>query len=110
MVSRAEAFDWSSAAAHCRKAGNRLIGARPTSTLFQGIEDWSAWLAQGLPSGYLERFRLLANQNLPCGSEDFIAQLESTAGRPLRHRPPGRPANPQSADEALESEMVSVPF
>ena len=110
MVSRAEAFDWSSAAAHCHMTGNRMVGARPTSTLFGGIEDWSAWLAQGLPLGYLERFRLQARQNLPCGSEDFIAQLEHTAGRPLRYRQPGRPARQRPEEEAREADFVGVPL
>jgi putative transposase len=110
IVSRAEDFDWSSAAAHCHMAGNRLVDARPSSALFRGIEDWAAWLAQGLPHGYLECFRRQASQNLPCGSEAFITQLECSAGRALRYRRPGRPARLRSGDEAREMEKVSVPF
>ena len=110
IVLRAEDFDWSSAAAHCRMAGNRLVDARPRSALFHGIDNWSGWLAHGLPRGYLERFRRQASQNLPCGSEEFVTQLEQSAGRPLRYRQPGRPARQRQRDGARDTETVSVPF
>lgn len=92
IVRQAEDFNWSSAAAHCQMSANQLVAARPNSSLFRGIESWSKWLAEGLPRGYLERLRQQASQNLPCGSEEFVTQLEYAAGRSLRRRQRGRPA------------------
>ena len=98
IAERAESYEWSSAAAHCDLCSDRLVAIRPHSTLFRGIDDWSTWLANGLTRECIDTLRQHASQNLPCGSEEFVAELERTAGRPLRYRPRGRPSKPVEGD------------
>ncbi len=92
MVRKAENYRWSSASAHC--------GLRHDATLtdksawrrqFEGIGDWSAWLAEGDEPDKLEVLRRSADKGLPCGSKKFIQNLEKLTGRTLRYRPRGRP-------------------
>ena len=92
MVSRAEDYRWSSAAAHC---GNRPDGLLdPVSDLsrkFSGIEDWSAWLAERDETEELQMLRRNVVKGLPCGSEGFVQKLGRQVGRLLEYRPQGRP-------------------
>ena len=41
--------------------------------------------------GRLEQLRQDSSQNLPCGSDEFVAGLEAVSGKPMRWRPRGRP-------------------
>jgi putative transposase len=100
MTEKAEAYAWSSAAAHCNLRSDKLVATRPHSVLFRGIDDWSGWLAQGLARECLETIRRHTNQNVPCGSEAFRVELEKAAGRSLRFRPRGRPSRPDEEDDA----------
>ncbi len=92
MVRKGENYRWSSASAHC--------GLRHDATLtdksawrrqFDGIGDWSVWLAMGDEPDKLEVLRRNADKGLPCGSEKFIQKLEKLTGRALQYRPRGRP-------------------
>jgi hypothetical protein len=96
MVARAEDYQWSSARAHCGLRRDPVLSTK-TQWLraFQGIGDWSAWLAEGDDEENLERLRQYASKGLPCGSETFIESLEASAGRPLRDR--RRPKVPDKA-------------
>ena len=58
---------------------------------FDGIGDWSVWLAMGDEPDKLEVLRRNADKGLPCGSEKFIRKLEKLTGRALQYRPRGRP-------------------
>ena len=89
LVDRAETYEWSSAAAHCGISIDPVVGARPQSTVFRGIEDWANWLATGLRDEMAQQLRRNSNQNLPCGTAEFIAELERRAGRDLQFRPHG---------------------
>lgn len=91
MTDRAEKYPWSSAAAHCRIRGDLVVDAIPRSRLFAGIADWSHWLAQGVADEFVNTLRRNGSQNLPCGSAEFVAQLESASGRRLQFRPHGGP-------------------
>jgi putative transposase len=91
LVARAEDYGWSSAAAHCGLRNDRLVGFRPRSVHFQGIEDWSGWLAGGLEVESAEVLRRNAHQNMPCGSTGFVDDLERLAGRELKPKGRGRP-------------------
>ena len=97
IAGRAEGYEWSSAAAHCGLRKDMLVGSRPRSSLFGGIDDWSAWLTNAPSRDYVEVIRRHTSQNLPCGSEEFVANLEKMAGRPLRFRPRGR--QPRATDD-----------
>ena len=98
LTKKAEDYAWSSAAAHCGLKRDPVVEARPRSALFNGIEDWSRWLARGAPEECVKRLRQNQNQNLPCGSTEFVAGLERIAGRSLAFRPHGK--LPKDAREA----------
>lgn len=90
----AEAYPWSSAAAHCQLRRDELLTNDPfwvRQLVAPG--DWSAWLAEGDRTEELERLRRDAAKGLPSGSDPFIGKLEQLAGRSLRFRPRGRPRN-----------------
>jgi putative transposase len=92
MVSRAEDYRWSSAAAHCGKQLDSLLN--PVSGLsrkFSEIEDWSAWLAEGDETEELQMLRRNVEKGLPCGSDGFVQKLGRQVGRFLKYRPQGRP-------------------
>jgi putative transposase len=90
MVATAEEFAWSSAAAHCGLRNDRLIDPKTRSRLLAGIGDWSQWLGEKIAEDAFTTLRHHAGQNLPCGSRDFVAELEESAGRKLQFRPQGR--------------------
>ena len=91
-VRRAEAYRWSSAAAHCNLRSDELLTKAPFwLKQFAAPGDWSAWLAEGDRAEEIDRLRRDADKGLPCGSDRFIGKLERLAGHPLRYRPRGRP-------------------
>ena len=92
IVSRAENYPWSSAAAHCGLAQDPVLShSAAWDGVFANISDWAAWLRQTDEIEVAERLHYHVHKNLPCGSEAFIEKLETLAGRPLRARPQGRP-------------------
>jgi hypothetical protein len=60
-------------------------------TQIEGIDDWSAWLAQGDEPEALEIYRHNADRGLPSGSQKFIGKLQRLTGRVLQYRPRGQP-------------------
>jgi len=90
MTSRAEDYRWSSAAAHCGLRNDLMVNSGPQSALLAGIASWSRWLSEGIADDCLTRLRKHGSQNLPCGSSEFVAELEKIARRKLRYQPPGR--------------------
>lgn len=104
LVSRAESYPWSSAAAHCGLRGDPVLGASAHwQNQFDGVDDWSSWLSAGIEPDKLIMLRALTSRGLPCGSPEFIESLEATSGRSLQPRPRGRP---QAAKSALETEEL----
>jgi putative transposase len=89
LVSRAEDYRWSSAAAHCGLRRDRVLQPAGKSTVLSGIANWSRWLAEGVPDGFGELLRRNTRLGLPCGSPDFIEELEKSTGRDLTYRPWG---------------------
>lgn len=111
LIDTAESYEWSSAATHCGLRSDTLVTHRPASGLFQRIDDWSAWLRNQPDQACVDRLRLHINQNLPCGSEEFVEQLGNIAARPLRFRQRGRPRRPSPDGDSSKPflETVSVP-
>jgi len=105
LVGCAQDYEWSSAAVHCGETRPSIVSRRPRSALFSGIDDWSSWLAAGVPQPLDHVLRKYWQRNLPCGSDEFVAELEHSIGHPLRYRERGRPTE----DECVETQ-VSVPF
>ena len=92
MVRKAENYRWSSAGAHCGLRQDPVLTQKPSwRRQFEGIGNWSAWLAEGDEPQRLEVLRRNVEQGLPCGSPIFIRKLEKIAGHALQYRPRGRP-------------------
>jgi putative transposase len=106
IVAVAENYAWSSAASHCGLRRDPLLESSPLNPLLAGIANWSRWLVEGVADGVVTVLRRHAGQNLPCGSPEFVAELERAAGRELRYRPRGREAE-TNGDARREA---SVPF
>ena len=88
MVARAEDYLWSSAAAHCGLRPDRLLSNDlPVLGL---IEDWSSWLAVPNLREHDAMIRQRTESGYPCGSNDFVIQLEQKLGRPIRPQKSGR--------------------
>jgi putative transposase len=89
LIAKAENYAWSSAAAHCGRRVDLLLEPKESASLLQGIENWSRWLAMGVPDDCQDVLRRHERRNLPCGSPEFIANLESLAGCGLQFRTRG---------------------
>ncbi len=89
IVQKAEAYAWSSAAAHCGLRFDPLLDLHAHSHLLAGISNWSRWLSAGVADEAVEMLRQHGSRNLPCGSPAFIARLGHVAGRELRYRTRG---------------------
>ena len=90
MVSKAEHYAWSSAAAHCGLRSDPLLS--PLQEIIPvRAEDWSTWLAEKDDEKMLATIRLRTRTGRPAGNKKFIAALESRLGRRLQPRPIGRP-------------------
>lgn len=107
MVSRAEDYPWSSAAAHCGLRKDPLLAAEsPWIQTLGCIGNWSAWLAEGDDQTSTDLLRRNADKGLPCGSDSFIRSLESATGRILHYRPQGG----QARTEELKELKGTLPF
>ncbi len=91
MVSRAEDYRWSSAAAHCSDQGNHLLDdPRDWYPDVQPGSGWSSWLSLQDEQAQLDVLRQNIERGLPCGSDDFVRRLEGISGQMLHFRPQGR--------------------
>lgn len=92
MVRRAENYPWSSAPFHCGLRSDPVITVKSSwRRQFEGIGNWSAWLAESDEPAHLDVLRRHVEQGLPCGKPKFIQKLETLTGRALQYRPRGRP-------------------
>ncbi len=84
IVAKAEAYPWSSAAAHCKLKDDTILSQKPDwKKQCEQIPDWSAGLAEGDDPQKLEMLRRNLEKGRPCGAEKFIRGLEKIAGRPV---------------------------
>jgi putative transposase len=86
LVTRAQDYRWSSAAAHCGTRIDPLLEPVSKSGVLRGIADWSKWLAKEVPDDCRKLLQRNARLGLPCGSANFVEQLEKIAGRDLQFR------------------------
>lgn len=92
LVARAEDYEWSSARAHCGQAIDPVLSSDPRWTrMLACIGSWSEWLGEDEPEIETALIRARTRHGLPCGSGEFVDQLEAQAGRSLRPPPRGRP-------------------
>ena len=98
LCARAEEWPWSSARAHL---AGRDDGVVRTAPLLEREGRWAEFLEAGLPPVQHEAIRAAERTGRPLGSADFIKGLETSLGRPLARRKPGRkPREPADADQA----------
>jgi putative transposase len=96
IVGRPEDYPWSSAAAHSRGLQDLLLAEqRP----FPGrIENWSAWLLEGIHDPAINEIRANTTTGRPSGSVGFARQLEESLGRAVLPRKRGpKPRHPSSS-------------
>ncbi len=102
IVERAEAYEWSSAAAHCGLRQEPLLVPLPTIPSFIG--DWSSWIEGEDELQEIKKIRDTTKTGCPCGSSVFIEELEAKLGVPIRIRKPGRPKG------RVGGQRVTLPF
>lgn len=93
MVEFAEDYPWSSARFHCDANcfDSILTHDSKWANILAMRNNWQRWLREDELEENINIFRKQHSQDLPCGSEEFIAQLEKKSGRKLRYTPVGRP-------------------
>lgn len=92
LVSRAEDYRWSSAAAHCGRRDDAVLTRNQNWTdEMKAVPDWPGWLAETDSATQLKELRGRVERGLPCGGAGFICELERRAGYALVPRPRGRP-------------------
>jgi putative transposase len=101
VVEQASAYPWSSAMAHCAKKQDVLLDA---SRPFPGpIGDWSAWLDLGVDDDLVKRIREKTSSGRPCGSHDFVRDMERKLNRILS--PARRGPHPSSGKNNLSPKL-----
>lgn len=90
LVSRAEDYPWSSARARVFGVSDPLLQSDRTLLDAYEIDDWSAWLSEGLDDGIIMQIRKNTNTGWPTGSEEFVRRLEEILGRRLTRQRAGR--------------------
>lgn len=96
MMARSEEYPWSSAAARCGLRQDDLLSPRFPPA--HRLTNWSEWLSREEPPE-TEAIRRQTHTGRPCGSPDFLADLESQCKRRLTPGKRGRkrlPTEPES--------------
>jgi len=89
LVRRAEAYPWSSAAAHCGRRKDTLVEGNLEVRAV--VDDWSAWLREEDDEAMVETLRRRTRTGRPAGDSVFVARLEALCQRVLSPRKAGRP-------------------
>ncbi len=84
MVSRAEEYVWSAAAAHCGFRSDPILAPLPRIPSY--ISSWSIWIEEVDVTEHLRIIRENTKTGRPCGGEPFIEELERILGVRLEHR------------------------
>jgi len=86
LVRRAQAYRWSSAAAHLAGQDDRLVRVEP---LLDRVPDWRDFLSAGTAESDLDALRKHARNGRPLGDEAFVREVEVITARKLRKAKPG---------------------
>jgi putative transposase len=87
LATTAEAYPWSSAAAHLTGTDDALVRSAP---LLERVPAWREFLAEPASLAEWEAMRKHERTGRPAGSEEFVAEVETSLGRILRPRKQGR--------------------
>ena len=91
MVGEADAYPWSSAAAHVSGEDKAQLLSPATLQAFGGCQDWVSRLSDAIDGKQASRRRSATQSGTPLASVDVIEKLEREFGRKLTLRPAGRP-------------------
>jgi putative transposase len=106
LVAAAEAWRWSSAAAHCgREAPDTMLAMQPWRKRWTALE-WAEFLAAGESASELRALRQSTHTGRPLGTPDFVAGLERSTLRLLAPQKGGRPRKP--ANDFRQTEIMFV--
>ena len=86
LVVRARDWRWSSARAHLSGRGDGLVDTDPS---FKRIDDWKAFLGEGLDKVSHEAIRTSERTGRPLGAASFVRKLEKKLDRVLAKEKPG---------------------
>jgi putative transposase len=91
LVSKADAWPWSSAAAHCGAGEPDHCLELATWSACWTKQSWREFLERGEAESDLEAVRQCTHTGRPLGSAEFIRELEGTTNRRLTRAKGGRP-------------------
>ena len=92
LVQEAEAWRWSSAAAHCGSAAAPAwLEMGEWKRRWDGV-GWRSYLKCGASDSETAALRQSTHTGRPLGSDEFVKELEEKMGRQLAPRKGGRPA------------------
>jgi len=94
MVTTAEQWRWSSAAAHCGTGAPDALLEMERWRKRWTMAEWRDHLAAGESPTDVTALRQYTHTGRPLGSAEFVADLEHSTLRPLLPRKPGRPKKP----------------
>jgi putative transposase len=88
LADMAEAYPWSSAKSHVAGTADPVL--RGKCFLTERIADWRRYLGEATDTPAQERLLKATKTGRPCGSEEFVATLETVLNRSFAIRPCGR--------------------
>jgi putative transposase len=86
LARRARDWRWSSARAHLAGRDDALVKVKP---LLERVDDWAAFLGEGLMEEEREAIRKGERTGRPLGAASFVKRLEKKLGRTLTRQKPG---------------------
>ncbi len=86
MVGDVRQYRWSSARAHLKGEDDGLAKVSP---MLNRVEDWKAYLAEGIEKAEMRTIERHLRTGRPRGGEKFIQRLEKMTGRDLLPKKPG---------------------
>ena len=107
MAEKAEAWKWSSAAAHCGLASAHPMLEMERWRKRWTVGEWRDYLAQAESTSEVSALRQSTHTGRALGSAEFVAVLEEQTLRPLAPRKAGRPKKAESESRQLRFPSVA---
>jgi len=103
LVDEAEAWEWSSAGAHCgATAPDAWIVMKEWAEQWD-VSSWKNYLKAGASEAEIRAVRQCTHTGRPLGSEQFVQELEGQTNRQLAPRKGGRPGNVEDERQTVFS-------
>jgi putative transposase len=104
LVTRAECWNWSSAAAHCGADATEAWLAMPLWRARWSAVDWRTYLDAGVTESQLAAIRRSTYSGRPLRSQEFTTMLEKETKRRLT---PQKPGPKKKSDKSEKQETFS---